>query len=52
MTVGVFEWPAGNPIQLKYDYEAIRWLQKNVLSSWLPVTASQCSLHSPITGRA
>jgi uncharacterized membrane protein len=30
MTVGIFEWPAGSPIQLKYDYEAIRWLQDNV----------------------
>ncbi|MCQ3979001.1 MAG: hypothetical protein DPW09_36730, partial [Anaerolineae bacterium] len=30
MTVGVFEWPAGSPIYLKYDYEAIRWLQDNV----------------------
>jgi uncharacterized membrane protein len=30
MTAGVFEWPAGNPIELKHDYEAIRWLQNNV----------------------
>lgn len=30
MTVGTFEWPAGNPIQLRYDYEAIRWLQAHV----------------------
>jgi YYY domain-containing protein len=30
MRVGVFEWPAGNPIQLQYDYEAIRWLQDHV----------------------
>jgi YYY domain-containing protein len=30
MTVGTFEWPAGTLIQLKYDYEAIRWLQDNV----------------------
>jgi len=30
MTVGTFDWPADNPIQLKYDYEAIRWLQENV----------------------
>ena len=30
MTVGVFEWPAGSPIELKYDYQAIRWLQDNV----------------------
>ena len=30
MTAGQFEWPAGSPIQLSYDYEAIRWLQDNV----------------------
>ncbi|MBE7557222.1 MAG: glycosyltransferase family 39 protein [Anaerolineales bacterium] len=30
MTVGVFEWPAGSPIHLSYDYEAIHWLQDNV----------------------
>jgi YYY domain-containing protein len=30
MATGSFEWPAGNPIQLRYDYEAIRWLQDNV----------------------
>jgi YYY domain-containing protein len=30
MRVGTFEWPAGNPIELKYDLEAIRWLQENV----------------------
>jgi YYY domain-containing protein len=30
MTAGVFEWPAGNPITLSYDYDAIRWLQENV----------------------
>ncbi|MCB0194668.1 MAG: glycosyltransferase family 39 protein [Anaerolineae bacterium] len=30
MTAGTFEWPAGNPINLSYDYEAIRWLQDNV----------------------
>jgi uncharacterized membrane protein len=30
MMVGVFEWPAGSPIYLKYDDEAIRWLQDNV----------------------
>ncbi|HXV99845.1 MAG TPA: hypothetical protein VEC93_15620, partial [Anaerolineae bacterium] len=37
MTVGVFEWPAGSPIELKYDYEAIRWLQENV--SGTPIIA-------------
>jgi YYY domain-containing protein len=30
MTVGTFEWPAGTLIELRYDYEAIRWLQNNV----------------------
>ncbi|MBN1219794.1 MAG: glycosyltransferase family 39 protein [Anaerolineae bacterium] len=30
MTVATFEWPAGSRIELKYDYDAIRWLQKNV----------------------
>jgi uncharacterized membrane protein len=30
MTVGVFDGPAGYPIELEYDYEAIRWLQDNV----------------------
>jgi uncharacterized membrane protein len=37
MTAGVFEWPAGNPINLRYDYEAIRWLQDNVTGT--PVLA-------------
>jgi uncharacterized membrane protein len=37
MTVGTFEWPAGNPIELKYDLEAIRWLQENVTGT--PVIA-------------
>jgi uncharacterized membrane protein len=37
MTVGVFEWPAGNPIELQYDYEAIRWLQENVAGT--PIVA-------------
>ena len=30
MTVGNFEWPPGQWVELKYDYEAIRWLQANV----------------------
>jgi uncharacterized membrane protein len=37
MTVGVFEWPAGTPIQLNYDYEAIHWLQDHV--SGTPILA-------------
>jgi YYY domain-containing protein len=30
MTVGTLVWPQNNPINLEYDYEAIRWLQDNV----------------------
>ena len=30
MTVGTLIWPQGNPIELKYDYQAIRWLQEHV----------------------
>jgi uncharacterized membrane protein len=30
MAVGVFEWPAGSRIDLRYDYDAIRWLQTHV----------------------
>lgn len=31
MTVGRFSWPDENyPIELKWDYDAIRWLQENV----------------------
>jgi uncharacterized membrane protein len=30
MRVGQFEWPAGNVIDLKWDDEAIRWLQDHV----------------------
>ena len=30
MTTGAFVWPQNNTIELKYDYEAIRWLQANV----------------------
>ncbi|MCG3207914.1 MAG: hypothetical protein FOGNACKC_01515 [Anaerolineae bacterium] len=37
MTRGVFEWPAGNSIELNYDYDAIHWLQDNV--SGTPVIA-------------
>ena len=37
MTVGTFEWPADRPIELKYDYEAIHWLQDNV--SGTPIIA-------------
>ena len=37
MTVGRFEWPAGHPIELKYDYQAIRWLQDHVTGT--PVIA-------------
>jgi uncharacterized membrane protein len=33
MTVGTFEWPAGIPIDLKYDYEAIRWLQDHIVGT-------------------
>jgi len=38
MTVGRFTWPDENhPIELKWDYEAIRWLQDNVAGT--PVVA-------------
>jgi uncharacterized membrane protein len=30
MTTGTLVWPEGNPIQLNYDFEAIKWLQDNV----------------------
>jgi len=30
MTTGTLVWPQDNAIELKYDYEAIRWLQDNV----------------------
>jgi uncharacterized membrane protein len=30
MTTGTLVWPQNNPINLEYDYEAIRWLQDNV----------------------
>jgi uncharacterized membrane protein len=30
MTAGTLVWPQNNPINLEYDYEAIRWLQDNV----------------------
>ncbi len=30
MTAGTLIWPQGNPIELKYDYDAIRWLQAHV----------------------
>jgi YYY domain-containing protein len=38
MTVGHFSWPDDDhPIELKWDYEAIRWLQENVAGT--PVVA-------------
>jgi YYY domain-containing protein len=30
MTVGSYTWPEDNRIELKYDYEAIKWLLENV----------------------
>jgi uncharacterized membrane protein len=30
MTAGTLVWPQSNPINLEYDYEALRWLQENV----------------------
>jgi len=37
MTTGQLMWPEGNLIELRYDYEAIRWLQDNVVGT--PVLA-------------
>ncbi|RME43090.1 MAG: hypothetical protein D6791_16305 [Chloroflexi bacterium] len=38
MRVGTYFWPDGShPIELKWDYEAIRWLQENVTGT--PVVA-------------
>jgi len=37
MTTGKLHWPQGNVIDLKYDYEAIRWLQEHVVGT--PVIA-------------
>ncbi|MGQ9785533.1 MAG: DUF2298 domain-containing protein [Anaerolineae bacterium] len=37
MTTGKLHWPHGNVIELKYDYEAIRWLQEQVAGT--PVLA-------------
>jgi len=51
MSVGEYSWPnAGNTIELKYDYDAIRWLQENVTgtpvmaeapASWYQVNGQQ-----------
>jgi YYY domain-containing protein len=37
MTTGKLRWPHSNVIELKYDYEAIRWLQEHVVGT--PVLA-------------
>ncbi len=38
MTVGVYTWPNGNnPIELRYDYEAIRWMLDHIRGT--PVVA-------------
>ncbi|HDH09858.1 MAG TPA: hypothetical protein ENF84_02840, partial [Chloroflexi bacterium] len=37
MSVGSYTWPEDNLIELKYDYQAIRWLLKNVKGT--PVVA-------------
>jgi uncharacterized membrane protein len=37
MITGKLHWPHGNVIELKYDYEAIRWLQEHVVGT--PVLA-------------
>jgi YYY domain-containing protein len=37
MTAGTLRWPQNNEIELVYDYEAIRWLQRNVRGT--PVVA-------------
>jgi uncharacterized membrane protein len=37
MTTGKLHWPHGNVIELKYDYDAIRWLQEHIVGT--PVLA-------------
>ncbi|NOX61904.1 MAG: phospholipid carrier-dependent glycosyltransferase [Chloroflexi bacterium] len=50
MTVGKYFWPDGsNAIELKYDYEAIRWLQENVTGT--PVLAEAPASWYPVNGQ-
>lgn len=50
MTVGRYGWPDGNNmIDLKYDYEAIRWLKENVTGT--PVLAEAPASWYPVNGQ-
>jgi len=50
MTVGRYTWPdASNTIELKYDHEAIRWLQENVTGT--PVLAEAPASWYPVNGQ-
>ncbi len=50
MTVGRYGWPDGNhTVELKYDYEAIRWLQENITGT--PVLAEAPASWYPVNGQ-
>jgi uncharacterized membrane protein len=50
MSVGQYSWPDGNHvIELKYDYDAIRWLQENVTGT--PVLAEAPASWYQINGQ-
>jgi len=50
MTVGVYTWPdASNPIELRYDYEAIRWMLGRIRGT--PVVAEAPAGWYPVNGQ-